>query len=182
MRRCTTHIDIVNTYTGTCVTCVSERMMRASYSPMIPFNSSGLRFFLSSTSNWSLSKARPSGETFSGMRILGLLVCMMMAIVNEDQGVYVRIGWDLVLKRPTTGSCRAYMYHKQDSPLSAGLHVNTISRTLCIIKAWSLTRSSLELPRPRNPTNCATAVACLSRIRRWNRKHQATSLNCSSRV
>jgi hypothetical protein len=100
-----------------------------------------------------------------------------MAIVKEGDVLYVGKGWDLVLKRPTTGSSKAYLYRKQDSPLSATLHVTPISRTLCILKAWNLTRSSLDLPRPRNPTNCATAVGCLSRMRRWNGDYQVTSLN-----
>lgn len=68
------------------VTFVSERIMSAWYEGICDMRSEGERPF-----GWSMSKcgerrARPSGETFSGMRILGRVEAVEegMMLVNES--------------------------------------------------------------------------------------------------
>jgi hypothetical protein len=113
-----TTLSFLAASSNSAVTFVSERTMRASYSPMISLSSSGLNPFFSSTSNWPLSRASPSGDTFSGIRILDFWECTGTGILGS---------WGLLRKTGESGepSCKflpvglIHSVKHIDGPLSA---------------------------------------------------------------
>jgi hypothetical protein len=122
---------------------------------MILFNSSGLRPFFSSTSNWSLSKASPSGETFSGMRILGLLVCMRMAMIAVNCSAGTKVCWRKLYWDTRKRIAYSIVFVPQQTLSAIGiLHVNShqLDPLYATLRcAGSLTRSGWSYPAPATP-------------------------------
>lgn len=72
-----TTLSFLAAFRSVSVTLVSERMRRASYSPIIAMSSSADRPFFSSTLSVVFNSARPSGDSFSGTRTRGRSVSMV---------------------------------------------------------------------------------------------------------